>query len=75
MPVEEVAPVRTIASRREGVTASAALRTIGLYCAAGASYVGLAIFFTQLMLSWVLGFAWLELWVWIIPTLLQRWRR
>jgi len=37
------------------------------YAAAGVSYVAVGVFFTQFMLSWIVAFAWLELWVWLLP--------
>ena len=46
-----------------------------LYVAAAVSYVAIGVFFTQFMLSWVVGFAWLLLWVCGLPALIRRLRR
>jgi hypothetical protein len=51
------------------------VRTFGLYLAAGVSYVAVGVFVTELMLSWVVGFGWLLLWVWGLPALVRRLRR
>jgi hypothetical protein len=46
-----------------------------LYAGAAVSYVALGIFVTDFMLSWVVGFAWLLLWVWGLPAAFRRLRR
>lgn len=52
----------------------ALLRTSALYLGAGASYVAIGVFFTPFMLSWIIAFAWLLLWVWVVPAVARRLR-
>lgn len=46
-----------------------------LYAGAAASYVAIGVFVTEFVLSWVIAFAWLLLWVCGIPALVRRLRR
>ncbi|HWQ00597.1 MAG TPA: hypothetical protein VN449_00640 [Gaiellaceae bacterium] len=46
-----------------------------LYVGAGVSYISIGVFVTEFALSWVVGFAWLLLWVWGVPALVERLRR
>ena len=77
--VKNALPVTAVEGSTELRTAPrvdrAALRTLGLYLAAGATYVAIGVFFTPFMLSWVVGFAWLQLWVWAVPAIVRRLRR
>jgi hypothetical protein len=72
-PAELVDARRTFSLPRPRVSARA--RELGLYGAAGVSYVALSVFFTPLMQFWMFGFAWLLLWVWGLPALARRLRR
>lgn len=72
--VDEAFSTPVLERRRARLFARAASRALALYGAAGMSYVALAVFFTQVMLSWVIAFAWLELWVWLIPAVIRRLR-
>jgi hypothetical protein len=46
-----------------------------LYAGAAVSYVAIGVFVNDFMLSWVVGFAWLLLWVWALPAAVRRLRR
>ena len=46
-----------------------------LYGCAAVSYVAIGVFVTEFALSWIVGFAWLLLWVWGLPSLARRLRR
>jgi hypothetical protein len=46
-----------------------------LYAGAAVSYIALGVFVNDFMLSWVVGFAWLLLWVWALPAVVRRLRR
>ncbi len=56
-----LARLRVSARTREGL----------LYAAAGVSYVAVRVFVTEFAPSWVVGFAWLLLWVWGLPALVR----
>ena len=45
-----------------------------LYLTAGVTYVGLAMFH-KFLLNWIIGPAWLVLWVWLVPVLIDAVRR
>lgn len=42
------------------------------YAGAAVTYVGIGLLNTRFLLSWVVGFAYLLLWVWVIPALARR---
>ena len=45
------------------------------YAGAAASYILIGVFVNEFMLSWIAGFAWLLLWVWVLPGCVRRlWR-
>ena len=46
-----------------------------LYAGAAVSYVAIGVFVNDFMLSWVVVFAWLLLWVWALPAAVRRLRR
>jgi hypothetical protein len=46
-----------------------------LYGTAAASYIAVGVFVTEFVLSWVIAFAWLLLWVCGVPALVRRLRR
>lgn len=46
-----------------------------LYAGAAASYITIGVFVNEFVLSWVVAFAWLLLWVWGVPALVRRLRR
>ena len=46
-----------------------------LYAGAAVSYIAIGVFVNEFVLSWVVAFAWLLLWVWVLPTLVRRLRR
>jgi hypothetical protein len=46
-----------------------------LYAGAAVSYIAIGVFVNDFMLSWVVGFAWLLLWVWALPAAVRRLRR
>jgi len=46
-----------------------------LYVGAAVSYITIGVFVNEFVLSWVVAFAWLLLWVWVLPTLIRRLRR
>jgi hypothetical protein len=46
-----------------------------LYGGAAVSYITIGVFVNEFVLSWVVAFAWLLLWVWGVPALLRRRRR
>jgi hypothetical protein len=46
-----------------------------LYAGAAISYVTIGVFVNEFVLSWVVAFAWLLLWVWGVPSLVRRLRR
>ena len=48
------------------------LGTLGLYLAAGVSYVAVGVFVTEVFRSWIVGFGWLLVWVWLLPSLARR---
>jgi hypothetical protein len=43
-----------------------------LYAGAAVSYITIGIFVNEFVLSWVVAFAWLLLWVWALPALVRR---
>lgn len=47
---------------------------LGLYVAAGVTYVVLGVF-NKWLLNWVIGPIWLVAWVWLAPELVERFRR
>lgn len=47
-------------------------RELALYLAAAAAYIVLGVAFTDLLLSWVEGAAFLLLVVWVLPALARR---
>ena len=57
---------------RVRVTAAAGERV--LYVCAAVSYIAIGVFVNEFMLSWVVGFAWLLVWVWVLPAFV-RWVR
>ena len=46
-----------------------------LYTGAAISYITIGVFVNEFVLSWVVAFAWLLLWVWGVPALVRRLRR
>ena len=50
----------------------AALEQPVLYGAAAVSYVAIGVFVTAFLLTWVVAFAWLLLWVWVLPAAVRR---
>ena len=46
-----------------------------LYAGAAVSYITIGVIVNEFVLSWVVAFAWLLLWVWVLPTLVRRLRR
>lgn len=62
----------TLALRRAGLSEGA--REKLLYAGAAASYITVCVFVTELALSWLVGFAWLLLWVTGLPALVRRLR-
>jgi hypothetical protein len=46
-----------------------------LYAWAAVSYITIGVFVNEFVLSWVVAFAGLLLWVWGLPTLVRRLRR
>jgi hypothetical protein len=46
-----------------------------LYAGAAVSYITIGVFVNEFVLSWVVAFAWLLLWVWGVPALVRRLRR
>ena len=46
-----------------------------LYAGAAVSYITIGVFVNEFVLSWVVAFAWLLLWVWVLPTVVRRLRR
>ena len=46
-----------------------------LYAGAAISYVAIGVFVNEFVLSWVVAFTWLLLWVWVLPALARRLRR
>ena len=46
-----------------------------LYAGAAVSYITIGVFVNEFVLSWVVGFAWLLLWVWGVPAFVRRLRR
>jgi hypothetical protein len=46
-----------------------------LYSGAAISYITIGVFVNEFVLSWVVAFAWLLLWVWGVPALVRRLRR
>jgi hypothetical protein len=46
-----------------------------LYAGAAVSYITIGVFVNEFVLSWVVAFAWLLLWVWVLPTLVRKLRR
>ena len=72
-------PVERTAARRPfslgHVRLSEGVREAALYAGAAVSYVAIGVFFTQLVQFWMIGFAWLLLWTWILPALVRRLRQ
>lgn len=46
-----------------------------LYLGAGAAYVTIGLFVTEFLRSWIIGFAFLLVCVWLLPALGRRLRR
>jgi hypothetical protein len=44
------------------------------YAGAAVTYVIIGVLNTRFMLSWVVGFGYLLLWVWVLPALVRRLR-
>jgi hypothetical protein len=44
------------------------------YAGAAITYIGIGLLNTRFLLSWIVGFAYLLLWVWVIPALVRRLR-
>ena len=66
-PARSVGRVRPRVSRRVWEPA--------LYAGAAVSYITIGVFVNEFVLSWVVAFAWLLLWVWVLPTLVRRLRQ
>jgi hypothetical protein len=66
-------PAERISLPRVRLSAAASERL--LYAGAALSYVSIGVFVPQFALSWIVGIAWLLLWVWGLPALWQRLRR
>ena len=64
---------RRLALPRLRISASARERL--LYGSAALSYIAIGVFVNEFALSWVVGIAWLMLWVWGLPALVRRLRR
>lgn len=47
-------------------------RTPVLYGGAAVSYVAIGVFVTEFLLTWVVAFAWLLLWTWLLPAAVRR---
>jgi len=60
---------------RLDVFGSERARSLAPYVGAGLSYVAISVFFTPFMTFWVVAFAWLLLWTWLLPDLARRLRR
>ena len=60
-------------ARREAL--AGAVRKLAPYVTAGAIYVTLGVFVTEILLSWVVGIGFFVLFVWAIPALASRLRR
>lgn len=54
---------------------SEGVREAALYGAAAGSYIVTGVFFTQVLTFWGIGFAWLLVWVCVLPALVRRVRR
>jgi hypothetical protein len=50
------------------------VRTLGLYLAAAAAYIGLGVAVPEALISWPIGVAFLLVAVWILPALARRLR-
>jgi hypothetical protein len=71
--VEYRPSLRSMLLRR--LRASERARELALYGGAAISYLAIGVFLTEFVLSWVIAFAWLLLWVWGLPALVRRLRR
>ena len=69
------APVRAVARRRARPGVSRRVWEPALYAGAAVSYITIGVFVNEFVLSWVVAFAWLLLWVWGVPALVRRLRR
>jgi hypothetical protein len=50
-------------------------RELALYLAAGAAYITIGVFVTEILRSWIVGFGFLLICVWVLPSLAKRlWR-
>jgi hypothetical protein len=56
----------------EDTSVSRTKTTLALYLAAAAVYVALGVVFPELLLSWIVGVAYLLAAVWLIPALARR---
>ena len=68
-------PERIVARSRALPRVSRRVWEPALYAGAAVSYVTIGVFLNDFVLSWVVAFAWLLLWVWGVPTLIRRLRR
>jgi len=80
MDEELVSTIDVTQPRAEGISLprlrlSVATRERLLYVGAAVSYVSIGVFVTEFALSWIVGFAWLLLWIWGLPALVGRLRR
>jgi hypothetical protein len=50
-------------------------RELALYLAAGAAYITIGVFVTEILRSWIVGFGFLLICVWGLPSLARRLRR
>ena len=50
---------------------ASATRPLPLYCAAGAAYIAIGALVTEILLSWVVGFGFLLICVWLLPALVR----
>ena len=67
--LELVVPPVVAAAERSGAS------ELALYLAAGAAYVTIGVFVTEILRSWIVGFGFLILCVWGLPALAGRVRR
>jgi len=69
------APARAAERRRALPRVSRRVWEPALYAGAAVSYITIGVFVNEFVLSWVVAFAWLLLWVWGVPALVRRLRR
>ena len=58
------APVPAVARRRARPRVSRRVWEPALYAGAAVSYITIGVFVNEFVLSWVVAFAWLLVWVW-----------